>query len=242
MSAITSLRTRFTAARATFHDRFATARAAQRAANPQAGIGIGMILLIVILLVALGAAATRFSSDGGTPSTDAQRAQLDAGVLAKQVGELRDGLTLVSAAVTVPWSSYGPDANNRLVLSNGTSDVSDSSIFRQLPMGPVGADGSNVTWRISTPAADGAIYAYTSGNISSRVCDTINLQLRGSGYTTPANDTLRTALAGVTAQTDPVTTTYNTSSTTLATEAVSGPHCLVGTAGTDTGMLVARLR
>lgn len=241
MFSFTSMRNRVIAARATFHQRFATARAAQRSANPEQGF-IGMVLLIVGLVLALSAAILSFQSDAGTPSTDSQRARLDAGVLAKQVADLRDSLTLVSASVTAPWGTYGPDANNRLVLSNGTSDVSDQSIFRQLPTGPVGADGSNVTWRISVPAADGAIYAFTSGNISAKVCDTLNTQLRGSGYTTPVNATLRTALAATTAQSDPVTTTYGVNSTTIATEAVSGPHCLVASSGTDTGMLVVRLR
>lgn len=242
MAAITSLRNRFTAVCATTNHRFATARAAQVSSSREAGF-IGMIVLMGLLLVAMGAAWSRFSSDGSTPSGDNQRAQLDAAVFAKQVGELRDSLTLVSASVTAPWGTYGPDASNRLVLSNGTSDVSDQSVHRQLPLGPVGADGSAVTWRIGIPASDGAIYAYTHGNISSRVCDALNQQLRGSTYVTPVNATLQTSLANATAQYDPVTTTYGVVNTTsIAAESISGPHCVLASAGTDTGVIVARLR
>ncbi len=195
----------------------------KRAANNQKGLGLGAIILIVILLVAIGMAASRFAGD--SPNGDKQQVKLDSGALAQQVVQLRNGVTLLSSSADFAWSGVA-NKSGKLSLASATKDITES---HTVPEGPMGTDSAAIKWAFGSQAGSGLkpiVYTWSTDNVSLDVCTAVNIGLGAGGAGgTPAEVSL-SDIATATAQTlvsgNADAFTVNTTLGTALTTALAG--------------------
>lgn len=196
---------------------------AKRAANSEKGLGLGAIILIVILLVAIGMAASRFGGD--SPNGDKQQVKLDSGALAQQVVQLRNGVTLLNSSADFTWEGVA-NKGGKLSLASATKDITES---HTVPEGPTGTDRAAIKWTFGSQAGSGlkpTVFVWSTPNLSLDVCKAINIGLGAGGAGgTPAEVSLAdiaTATAQTLASGNTDAFTVNTTLGTALTTALGG--------------------
>lgn len=215
-------------------------------ARKQAGVGLGYLLMLIVIVAAIGAASMKFGSDS-TPSTSAQTARLDAGTIGNQIGTARGNLTVLATATTNAWNNFGVNSTGgNMTLgtaASGTSAVADAALDtnRRAPVPPRGATGP-MEWRYTTPTANGNLYMYTrQADVPNATCTQFNQIARGTAAEI-VNATIHGAIATEVETTGVVA--YDTATawdTAVDTATATGDGCFIGATG-GSGRIVARLR
>lgn len=215
--------------------------------HKQAGIGLGYLLLIIVLLVAIGAAALKLGSDS-PPGPSVQQAQLSAGTLANQVGDQRGNLTMLATSTNDAWHYFGPTsaAPTHMALGyfNGvsTTELAGLDTSRQVSNGPRGNTGL-LTWAYTTPSSSSApIFMYTPLDVPIEVCRQFNIQARGLTLATADVTDADLGAAITPSATSPVVVSVTWPAATVSAALAAGDGCFVTGATPTAGRIVARLR
>lgn len=206
---------------------------AKRAANGEKG-SLGILILVIILAAAIGMAL--FRGAGDNPNGDKQQVKLDSGVLAQQVVQLRNGVTLLSSSADFTWEGVA-NKSGKLSLASATKDITES---HTVPEGPMGTDSAAVKWTFGSQAGTGmkpTVYTWSTANVSRDVCKAVNLGLGAGGAGgTPAEVSLAdiaTATAQTLASGNTDAFTVNTTLGAALTTALAGKTAVCVESDTD---------
>ena len=213
--------------------------------NTQRGASMLFILGMIAvfsLLILLGAIALR--SSGGTDISPA-KAKTEASMIIEAVSSTRAASGMLVGSADSNYGLFGTaesNGSNIFTLAAERTGTGPKTILpvvaaftnNIVPTMPKGATDA-LTLSLTVPLDNGAVWAYTEDDIASKVCDQINLALRGSVDelidATLGTAPTATATTGVIAYSVPAAFT---------TAAGTGDGCFKATTGGN-GAMVAKI-
>ena len=211
--------------------------------NTQRGASMLFILGMIAvfsLLILLGAIALR--SSGGTDISPA-KAKTEASMIIEAVSSTRAASGMLVGSADSNYGLFGTaESNGANIFTLAAERTGATTILPAVaaftnnivPTMPKGATDA-LTLSLTVPLDNGAVWAYTEDDIASKVCDQINLALRGSVDelidATLGTAPTATATTGVIAYSVPAAFT---------TAAGTGDGCFKATTGGN-GAMVAKI-